>query len=300
MKSAFSISLLISFLLADYSHCDAQSEISNDSISNTKSAIKSFALVGLNYSNDWVYMGRSDSIANPYLAPMFEYDHKSGMFINASISYLTAESENRIDLAAITVGYDHTGMKLDFGLSATGYFFSDESYNVQSEMTLYSSAYFIYDFLLAEVGAFAGLGLSGSTDGFIASDLHRSFYLPNSNLEIRPGMIANWGTQHYYNEYYQYRNSTFANSRGKGKKGGVSQGSEPIISIEEVSKFRLLDYEFSLQMAHQLNRVRLSSEFTYAIPLNPAKITIDGSEFEEGLGNTFFWSVGISYRLFGK
>ncbi|MEP1093817.1 MAG: hypothetical protein ABJG78_01830 [Cyclobacteriaceae bacterium] len=299
MEKKLHIWLTIGFILTNL-FCDAQTQALGDSLDYSKPKNTSYVLIGLNYSSDWVYMGRSDSLSNPYLVPSMEYNHKSGIFINGSLSYLTNESSKRIDLLSIALGYDYSGDDISTGLSATGYFFNDDSYNIQSEMTLYSSAWLSYDFRLAEAGIAAAIGLGGSADGFASAELRRSFYLLYGDLKIRPGVVANWGTQQYYNEYYQYRSSSSGNGQRKGKGPGGSSSSGSTIVLEEVSKFRLLDYEFSIQIAYNLSRILLYSEATYAIPLNPAEVTIDEVIFEESLDNKFFWSAGISYRLFGN
>jgi len=288
------------FLLNSQLYCVAQVKLGTDSVGLSASEkSESYGLVGMSYTNDWVYMGRKDSLQTPYLAPYFEYSHASGLFFNTSLSYLTTEGSNRFDLFALTLGYDYSNWKLSAGAAVSGYLYDDESYNVQSAMTLYSSAYFRYDFYFMEAQVSAGIGLSDGADGFASAHLLRSFY-PFVGLEIRPSSTMRWGTQRYYNEYYQNSSSSHGAVRGKGKMGSGGNGQTTTFAVEEVSKFRLLDYEFSLLIAQKIGRFRLFVDGTYAAPLNPAQVTIDELVFEEDLGNTLFWSTGISYILFGN
>ncbi len=107
---------------------------------------KSQLRVGVRYSSDYVYMGRSDSVKAPYLSPSIGYYHKSGFFLRSSVSYLTAKEEARIDMVNITGGYDFYLNDLTIGGSISQYFFSDLSYNVMAEMSTYVNAYVGYDF----------------------------------------------------------------------------------------------------------------------------------------------------------
>ncbi|MEO9482467.1 MAG: hypothetical protein ABJG47_03440 [Ekhidna sp.] len=295
MKKNLHTWLTTGLILSNLLFAHAQIEASDDSVKHSKS---SYLLIGLSYNNDWVYMGRSDSLASPYMMPNIEYNHKSGIFISSSLSYLTSKSIQRVDLISIMLGYHYSNDVTSSGISAIGYFFNDDSYNIQAEMNLYASAWFIYDFDLVEAGLSAAIGLSGTADGFSSVELRRSFYLLNGDLKIRPGIEANWGTQQYYNEYLQYRSSSFGNNHMKGKGPGGGQGAGSTVVVEKVSKFRLLDYEFSIYAQYDLNEILLYSEATYAVPFNPAEVTIDDVTFEESLGNKFFWEAGISYSIF--
>src|SRR5580698_4161644 len=95
---------------------------------------ESFWLASLNFLNNNVYLGRKDSIASPYFTASLSYYHKSGLFINASASYLTKPGQNRIDLSTIDGGYTYLSKKFEGTITISKYFFSPESYNVRSEI----------------------------------------------------------------------------------------------------------------------------------------------------------------------
>ena len=59
---------------------------------------KSFWLANINYLNNNVYLGRKDSVPSPYITASLGYYHKSGLFVNASASYLMEPGQGRIDL----------------------------------------------------------------------------------------------------------------------------------------------------------------------------------------------------------
>ena len=292
--------LTLCVFLASLSSLNAQDNLPADSINTQINTKKSYGVIGINYSNDWVYMGRKDSIKVPYITPRASYYHKSGIYISTSLAYLVAESSNRVDLVAIRTGYDYFGKRISTGVSVVDYFYNKDSYNVQSEMTFYTSAYLGYDFDVFEAEVSGGFGFSDNTDGFVNTELNRSFYLINSNLKIVPSVRANWGTQQYYDEYYSTRSSSvmgMGSGRGKGGSGGGTTDEIMTVFIDESTKFQLLDYELAVFMIYYINNLRISFTPTYAIPVNPSKVTIDQDTFTEELDNVFFWSAGISYRF---
>lgn len=264
---------------------------------------KSYARVGLRFVNDYVYMGRTDSLQAPYLVPSFGYYHKSGLFVQGSFSYLTASGENRIDLYTLSGGYDYFGTRLSAGVSASGYFFSDKSYAVQSAMTGYGNAYIGYDFSLVEFYVDGSVGLSDQLDVFGGVELRRTVYAFNDRLLIIPSVYVNAGSQNYYNEYYATRNSKITKGKGYGASAGkgpgqVSTTTSSPVKVEEVTRFRILDYELSTMLLYKLNDFRFSFTPTYAIPVNAATVSVDDTvTFKESLGNIFFWSVGLGYTI---
>lgn len=254
---------------------------------------KSQLRIGLRYTSDYVYMGRSDSAKAPYLSPSIGYYHKSGFFLRSSMSYLTAQEEGRIDMITASGGYDHYVKNWALGASVSQYFFSDLSYNVMAEMSTYLNAYIGYDFSLFTLYGDASLGFSGSTDVFVGAEISRTFYTLRSNLLLTPSVYMNAGSQHYYNEYYAYR-STQTGTGGKGKgQGGSSQPPTTTSQVLESDEFKILDYEAGLNITYKIKNVRLFATSTWTFPVNPATLVNDQGEYQEELKNGFFWSSGV-------
>ena len=97
---------------------------------NSKTTVKeksnddqSYILTDISYINDAVFMGRRDSISAPYIFPSIGYYDKSGLFADASASYLMGSEENRVDLFLISSGYMFSSKKWSGGFSGTAYFF---------------------------------------------------------------------------------------------------------------------------------------------------------------------------------
>ncbi len=279
---------ILSLISTEKTKAQSYKVLSYDSVEE-----KSQLRIGLRYTSDYVYMGRSDSAKAPYLSPSIGYYHKSGFFLRSSMSYLTAQEEGRIDMITASGGYDHYVKNLALGASVSQYFFSDLSYNVMAEMSTYLNAYVGYDFSLFTLYGDASLGFSGSTDVFVGAEISRTFYTLRSNLLLTPSVYMNAGSQHYYNEYYAYR-STQTGTGGKGKgQGGSSQPPTTTSQVLESDQFKILDYEAGLNITYKIKNVRLFASSTWTFPVNPATLVNDQGEYQEELKNGFFWSSGV-------
>lgn len=257
---------------------------------------KSELRIGIRYTSDYFYMGRTDSVAAPYLSPSIGYFHKSGFSVRSSLSYLTAPGEGRIDLITFSGGYDYYGKKIAAGISVTEYFFNDLSYAVQAEMSTYLNAYTGYDFSAFLFYADASLGFSEGTDVFLGGEINRTFYAIRNKLRITPAIYMNVGTQKYYNEYYINRNTQTGSGKGKGK-GGQQPSNTQQVQIVESDKFEILDYEADLQISYTIQKVRIYVLATWTFAVNPATVITDTGTYEEELKNGFYWSSGIRLTL---
>ncbi len=260
----------------------------------------SFTQVALRYKSDYYYMGRADSARAPYMVSSIGYYHKSGFSLNGSLSYLLADNQNRVDLYTLFAGYDYFGRKFATGVSLTEYFFSDESYSVQATMNTFLGSYAGYDFGIFMLLIDAGVGLSDNTDLFLGSEISQTFYLLKDKLLITPSLYTNLGTQHYSNEYYMERSMTTGSKkdgkgRGSGSGGGMNTTGE--IKILESEKFRVLDYETSLQATYKLEKWRFTVSLTFLFPVNPSTVVTDEITYEENLETGSYWSTGIRYTF---
>lgn len=248
----------------------------------------------MSYMNDAVFMGRRDSIAAPYILPSVGYYDSSGFFADASLSYLTATNEQRVDLFLLSAGYLFDAKKWSGGLSATGYFFNKESYNVQSEMTANLSGLISYDLdVLAISLALNSFFNSGSsTDVFSEIMLNRVFYADDRRLIMQPSFVVQLGTQNFYEAYYQ--SSRYGNRKGKGI-GGQNQMSSSTLTLREATEFNLLNIGLSIPLQYHLSSFIFSFTPNLSFPQSSVTIRLDDTVIEEKLESIFYWSVGISY-----
>lgn len=262
----------------------------------------SFAKLSINYTNDYVFMGRTDSLKAPYLTPSLAYFHKSGLFAKGSFSYLTSSGQNRIDLSVLSMGYDAVGKSVYGGGALSAYFFNQDSYAVPSAMVGFLNGYLGYDFKFFELATDASLGLSDELDVFGGIEVLRTFYIFKNHLLVSPSIYVNAGSQNYYNEYYSTRSSQitqgggYGKGSGKGNQGGGVTSQKTQVEVEEVSKFQVLDYEFSMNITFKSGPLRLVFIPIYAIPVNASTVKVgEDIVFEEILDNVFYWSAGVGY-----
>ena len=261
---------------------------------------KSYFKVSVEYLNNSVYLGRKDSVTIPYLTPEISYHFKSGFYLTANASYLPAES--RIDESTIGAGYAFTKKKWDGEFSAEKYFYSSQSYNVKAETKGDVSATIDYDAGFITPGISTFINFSAKNDYGGSFSLEHDFSLFHDDMDFSPSFIVNASTQNSYAQYYKKRK--YSKTR-KGKTLGYTVTANTL----NTSNFKILDYEFSVPIDYKAKRFTLSFTPTYAIPVNPntVMLTIKGSNgntntktFTENLGNSFYWSFGVAYKIEGK
>jgi hypothetical protein len=256
---------------------------------------KSYTSAELNYISDAVFMGRKDSVTAPYLYPSFVYHHRSGFYAKGSFSYLTKPDDSRIDLFLLSSGIDFTFNKLYSDFSVTKYFFNEKSYNVISEVTVDITADLIYDFnvLNVKMAASTYFNKNSSSDFFLTLGLDHDFITSNTKFQFSPGLEVNWGSQNFYQEYY--------NKVIKGNRSGAMSGNplntDTIITIQENEKFNIMSVEFSLPMWYNYKAATFLFLPAFVLPQSEAKIIIDETLVEEQLKETFYWLIGLSYKL---
>lgn len=265
------------------------------SIKEKSSEDKSYVLMDVSYINDAVFMGRRDSIAAPYLYPSIGYYDKSGFFADASVSYLTGSEENRVDLFLITVGYIFDTKKWRGGISGTGYFYNEDSYNVLSEVVGDFTGILSYDLEAFELSLSASSYFSNSSaDIFVGFMADRTFYAAKNKLLIDPGISLYAGSQYFYEEYYS--TSRLGNRKGEGKGSGSSEPTMVTsVEITEASEFNFLAVELSLPLQYYHNSFIFSVTPVLAIPQSSATITSEDAVISENLESVFYFSAGISY-----
>ncbi len=268
----------------------AQEKSAADSTVKYPMEEKSYGLVNASYNSDIVFLGRKSSSRAPYLTARAGYYHKSGLFINGAVSYLAASGEKRIDLFTPSVGYDFYREKFSTGISGTGYFFNNKSYTAKSALKSNLSAYADYDFDIVEVYIDGTAYFSNTTDFVLGLALSHTFYAAGDNLKFIPSVYLNAGTQNYYGDYSN--NSRF----GRHMLDGGSSASRGT-SMMGGGVFNVLDYELSIPVSYTLNKFQFSFIPVYAIPVNAATITNNQDTYKEDINNSFFWSLGLSYKL---
>lgn len=264
---------------------------------NETESDSTYVLVDMNFISDAVFMGRKDSISNPYFYPSLTYHHKSGFYGTGSFSYLSKSDEGRVDLLLLTAGFDFSIKKLDGDVSITKYFFNENSYNVISEVDADLTAQLVYDFKVVNLGLTSSIYFNsdGNNDIFLSSEISHDYISKSEKFQISPTAGFYLGSQNFYEQYYI--NNRFGGGRGQQQSQGNGSTQSTQIEIKESEKFGLMAIEFSLPIWYVEEPWIFSILPAYVIPKNPATLTVDDIIFEEDLEHTFYWIVGIAYMF---
>jgi len=276
--------------------------LAKDSAKETSKDVgRSYFKASMNYQSDNVYLGRKDTAALPYFIPMLTYYHKSGLYFSASASYLHNSTDQRIDVVTLEGGYDFTAGKYDGEVYLSKYFYNSQSTSVTSGISASLAFENEYDFGFIKPTLAATLDLGKKTDFQGAFGLEHTFELFKDRLEITPSIVANGSTLNFYNNYYRTKHFT----KRKGQKtvtGTVSVTG----TVEDASAFKILDYEPGMAIKYFAGRWTFSFSPTYAMPVHPAALsihsvystgTITDKMRVEKLENSFFWTLGVVYKL---
>jgi hypothetical protein len=271
-----------------------------DSIDNLIS-VKSYFMATLGYLSNNVYLGRKDSVATPYITPMFGYYHKSGLYINASVSYLPTAGQGRIDLFTIESGYTFKSGSLDCQVSASKFWYNSASYNVRSELKGSISFFSGYDFGFIKPTLMPTLNISNKIDFALTMGLEHTFYLDDGAFDITPTVNANASTENFYSSYYKVRRYSIKRKKTTTiVKGSVSG------EVMDAGQFKIMDYEFTVPLNYTIKKFTLNFTPMLAIPVSPAVVTITTripnqapkiKTFQEKLDTSFFFQGTLTYKF---
>ena len=238
--------------------------------------------IGVNYLSNNVFMGRADTVRTPTILSEMKYIFKNGIYLAATANYIPNRVTHKLDGGSAVFGYDFD-ITDDFtgGVSFTKLFYTANStqigsainstvnanlsYNIEDVITPIVSV--DYNFLKQDFGhdIFVNAGLSHdfAIDGiFGEKDL----------LIISPSANLNSGTQNFYDAYFVLKKYKLTK-----KALELEQSAESLIIRREnqLSKFKLLDYELSAPVEYKTGVLILSFTPTYAIAENklPPRVT---------------------------
>jgi hypothetical protein len=264
-------------------------------------SVKSYFQASLSYLSDNVYLGRKDSVAAPYITPMFGYYHKSGLYINASASYLPTAGENRVDLVAIETGYSFKAGNFDGQANAAKFWYSSASYNVRSELKGSLSFFSAYDLGFIKPTLLPVLNIGNKIDFALTMGLEHTFYLDDDAIDITPELNVNESTLNFYSSYYKVRRYSVK----RKKKTTIVKGSVSG-NVLDAGKFRMLDYEFTVPLSYAIKKFTFNFTPVYSIPVSPSVVTVttkianqapNVKMSQEKLGNSFFFQGTLAYKF---
>lgn len=258
--------LLLCYILIITSNSALKAQTANKEKEEPAVTEKSYFKFDVNFLNNSVYLGRKDSLTLPYITPTIMYAHKSGFYASASLGYLLAKDEKKIDYYSFDAGYEFTvSKKLSGSVSANKSIYNDSSSNVSSSVGGSLSGSLTYDFGFMELNSGISASFAEKTDLGVDVTLSRSFYFGEDGKQwtVTPRALVNFSTLHFYEGY-------------TNRKVGKKQKNPLISSIESTTtvtnknsnSLALLDFELSVPVSYDEKKWGIYCTPTLAIPQN--------------------------------
>ncbi len=306
------------FLLLGFQTSSAQQTTAlSDSLSKKEGS--SYFKADINYLSNNVYNGRKDTLPVPYITPTFGYYHKSGLYVESSLSLLTSSYAFRPDLFTISGGYNFDiGDNFSGSVSADKYFASKQSVSVRSEIkgTLNADLSYNIPNIVKLTGGGSYVFSSGKPDLIFNGGISHAFtFGEDDEWSVEPMFVANAGTQNYYDSYHKKRTlKTGKNKKKQTTNPGIT--TTTTITSLQPNRFVLLDYEASLPVYYDAKKWGAYVIPTFAIPQNPdtyvttTTITrtnrnggivgtpiITQKQTREQIENSFYVQVGVYFVI---
>ena len=178
---------------------------STDKSKNT-SITQSYFHVKLSHSTDAMFLGRTDSVQTPTNLVEFGYNHKSGLFVLASMEYLPNRIENKLDAFNLTGGYNFNIVKdlISASVTYSHVFYNPYSTQVSSEISGILSGDISLDWDPVRMGLNTTLNFGETTDLLISPSIGHDFTfekLLGGNLTVGSTITLSSGTQKLYALY---------------------------------------------------------------------------------------------------
>jgi hypothetical protein len=215
--------------------------------------------LSLNYNSSLNYYGRTDSLRSSGVFPMAELWFTPNFYINAAPVFVN-NKVSKFDYAGTvtSIGYQHVSDKWINSVYFLKPFYKENTQLVQAALKAQAGANFTHlskavDFTLGGDIKFSDkidFGLTGGID-----HLFKKQFSDNSVLVIDPSIYVYAGTQQFTSTYYKHSNFLFFS------------GAQQQVS-ENVKKFNILSYEFSIPVVFAKGKFMLLFTPAYVIPQN--------------------------------
>lgn len=282
-----------------------------DTVKHKKASLK----VGLTYSNNTVWLARTDSVAIPNYGVGLTYTLKSGLFFSGSVSYVPSRQFDKIDAGNFEAGYNFDVNNLSGSIAVSKYVAAFNSTQVISALDASVGAglsYNLFDIITPSVHADYALVKSNGNDFMLSGGLSHEFdfekvFAPKDNLSIEPKFEMIAGSQNFLSTYYTLKKNSAVqrqlhkNGNGKGKGAtttttttATTTTSNPVTTNN--NKFQTLAYEYTLPIGYSWKKVGFSFTPAYAVAVH--QITDDGTTTTyQPNSSVFYFQIGLSYTF---
>jgi hypothetical protein len=274
-----------------------------DTIGDLKSEKKASIKFGVNYLSNSVYLGRADTVKTPIIEPEIKYTFKNGIYFSGNLEYIPNRVSNRLDAGNVAGGYDFDiNDDWSAGVSFTKLFYNATSTQIGSSISSTINANMDYDIAGIVTPSLSvdynvlkqGFGSDILINAGLAHDFAKEGIFSDKDIGlVSPTVTVNAGTQNFYDAFLTLKKYKLT-KKGQAKEAAA----EKLLTAQDakLSKFNLLDYEFSAPVEYKSGPVILSFTPTYAIAENklPPRISKGLSGTTGGL---FYFEVGASLKF---
>jgi hypothetical protein len=250
----------------------------NDSMQEKKAPVE-FKL-GIYYNSNLHYLGRTDSLKSNAVFPMAELWIGNGFYINAAPIFVNNASRTMsYEGSVATIGYRFNNQQNKFGgnLYFVKPLYKDGSQLVQSALKGQFSSTFTASNNFLNVTMGGDLRFSDKVDYGATGGLDHLFrFEPGNNfvLVLDPSAYVFAGTQQFTRSYYKQTGFP------------LFPGTEQLVT-EDVKRFAILAYEFSMPVILAKGKLQLIANPAYVIPQN--LIQVEGQPGLSERGKEMFY-----------
>lgn len=273
---------------------DAEKVKPDDKSNSGVSSIK----IGINYSNNNVFMGRADTVRTTAIIPQVKYTLASGIYFSASLNVLPQQKKKKLDGGDISAGYnvDITD-DLSAGASYSKLFYNKASTQVASSISSTFNANLSYDFgdlLTTALSADYNLNTKGSNnDIFLNLGISHDFMVngvfgDSDLLLVSPTITLNTGTENFYDSYLQRKNI-------KNTKRAAAENKVIAQYTSQLSQYKILDYELSIPAEYKTGSFIFQFTPTYAVVGNKLPNVISARLSDST--SIFYFETGVALKF---
>ena len=244
--------------------------------------------LGLNYNSNLNYYGRTDSLRSTGFFPMAEIWMNGKWYVNAAPVFVNNKEQSFEYAGTVTsFGYLNVTDKWMTSFYFTKPFYKESSTLVQSALKAQGSLNFSFLNKIVNVTAGGDIKLSDKIDlgaTFGLDHLIRRETGNNSVLVIDPSFYIYAGTQHFTNTYYNQKTGFL-----------LFPGTSEEVT-ENVKKFNILAYEFSIPLIYARGKWMAMVTPSYVIPQNLV-LSETRPELSETGRSMFYTTIGCKYSF---
>jgi len=261
--------ILLTFLfIRSYFIANAQQTDTDSSVAEKKSSLQ----LNIGFSSTALEAGRDAGVKQYSISPSVTYNHKSGLWVSVTGSYLS-ESEPQYNLTVASLGYGkNLGEQFSFGVNYSRNFFHPDSSgllkNIFGAGLSFSKNWFSagtnYAYLSGEE---TGHSLVLNTSGYWGKET--STFI--DAVSVAPGAAITFGTANI--SLRRFGSTLFEKGYGVRWQDWISQSNRPRQGSTATSsyEFGLMNIDLIVPVSFYIGNFSTTLSYSYAIPMELAE-----------------------------